>query len=187
MKEEIWRDAVGYEGYYQVSNLGRVRSLDRYVNHWPHGEQLIKSRLLKQNNDGRGYNVVTLCKNGTKTTHRVHRLVAEAFIPNPNAYPCINHKDEDKTNNMADNLEYCTVKYNSNYGTRNNRLGEKLTNRPDESKSVLQFTLDGEFVNEYPSMAEAQRQTGIDSGNISSCCRGDRYKSTGGYIWKYNC
>lgn len=171
---EIWKDIAGYENLYQVSNLGRVRSLDMYVNHWRGGKVLRKGRELNQCADGRGYNIVSLCKNKEKKTWRVHRLVAQAFIPNPDNLPCINHKDENKLNNCVDNLEWCDHKYNNNYGTRNERL----------SKPVLQYTKDGKFIAEYPSIHEAERNTNIDDGSISRCCNG-KYKHTGGFKWRY--
>lgn len=114
--EEIWKDISGYEGYYQISNLGRVRSLDRYVATVgnPSGKRLIHGKILSQSkrvmsNVEDGYYSVTLCKRGVDTLFNVHRLVAETFIPNPNNLPCVNHKDENKHNNMADNLEWCTI------------------------------------------------------------------------------
>lgn len=116
--EEIWKPVVGYEGLYEVSSLGRVRSLDRYdrMNHfW-------KGRILKLCTDGAGYLMVGLCSNSKVKTYKVHRLVAQAFIPNPDNLPEVNHIDEDKRNNRVDNLEMCDGKYNSNYGTRKDRI-----------------------------------------------------------------
>lgn len=185
MRNEEWRDVVGYEGYYQVSNLGRVRSLDMNVRHWRGGLSFKKGRILKQttNNTG-GYKRVRLTKHGRYKDYSVHRLVADAFIPNPNNYRCVNHKDEVKTNNNVENLEWCTYKYNSNYGTLPKRISEKHINRPEYSKPVLQFTKQGEFIKEYPSAHEVQRQIGIHNYSISACCRGI-YKTAGGFIWKY--
>lgn len=192
--EEVWKDIDGYDGYYQVSNMGRVRSVDRIVNgRW--GDTFRKGIVLKQKTNNKGYKMVDLHKDGKPKTYQVHRLVAESFIPNPNNNPIINHKDENKLNNHVDNLEFCTQSYNINYGTRNERSAEKNTNHPSRSKPVLQFTKDGEFVAEYPSVAEAHRHTGIYQNNIYQCCignklkdgRGNYYtrKSTGGFIWKY--
>ena len=113
----------------------------------------------------------------------VHRLVAEAFIPNPLGLPEVNHIDEDKTNNRADNLEWCTHLENSNYGSRPTRIGEKHINGK-RSRSVSQFTLNGEFVATYPSMREAERQTGFAAGNIWYAING-RYSHAYGYKWKY--
>lgn len=116
--EEIWKDIIGYEGLYQVSSLGRVRSLDRYDsrNHFRNG------RMLKLSYNTVGYLSVGLHSNGKAKMYMVHRMVAQAFIPNPNNLPIINHKDENPSNNSVENLEWCTAKYNSNYGTRNDRI-----------------------------------------------------------------
>lgn len=187
--EEIWRDIVGYEGLYQVSNMGRVRSLDRIgKGRW--GYMPKKGVMLSQTTDTSGYKIVNLWKDNIIKSPKVHRLVAQAFIPNPSNLPQVNHKDEVKTNNCVDNLEWCSVKYNNNYGTRiervSNSMKGKHINRKDWSKPILQFTKQGEFVAEYPSIREAVRQTGIIRQNISSCCNNKRnYKSAGGYVWKF--
>lgn len=178
--EEIWKEVKYFEDYYEVSNMGRVRSIDRYVEHKRHGVVLRKGNILKQYTDSGGYKYVNLHKDGKRKIYLVHRLVADAFIPNPNNYPCVNHKDENKTNNRVDNLEFCTQKYNTNYGTCIQRRAEK------KSKPVLQYTKDGKFVNEYPSMIEAERHTGIFSVHISKCCNNKpHHRSAGGFIWKF--
>ena len=116
MNEE-WRDIKGYEGLYQVSNLGRVKSFkDNNGN--------CREKILNYKPKKDGYIQVKLFKNGTYRIFKVHRLVAESFIPNPDNYPIINHKDENKTNNTVSNLEWCTQKYNINYGTHNKRVSE---------------------------------------------------------------
>lgn len=117
-QEEIWRDIEGYEGLYEVSNLGRVRSSDSYNSL---GRLHLKGRIRKPV-VVRGYLRVELCKEGKGKWFYVHRLVAHVFIPNPEGLPEINHRDENKTNNLVDNLEYCDRKYNCNYGTRNERM-----------------------------------------------------------------
>ena len=170
--DEIWKDKKDYEGHYQVSNLGRVKSI-----------KFGKEIILKQKIRG-GYYSVGLSKNGIVKTYYVHRLVAEAFIDNPNNYKEVNHKDECKSNNIVSNLEWCDAKYNRNYGTRNERVAEKLKNKKDWSKPVIQYTLDGKFVKEWPSTKEAARN-GFNQGNIISCCKG-RYKTAHGFIWSYN-
>lgn len=177
MTEEIWKDIAGYEGLYKVSNLGRVKSLNY--------NRTRKERLFDLHLR-RGYLYVVLSKNCISKKFSVHRLVATTFIENPDNLPQVNHKDEDKTNNRVDNLEWCTAEYNINYGTHNARGLKtlKLRNRKKAPKEVLQFTKDGKFVNEYPSIHEAGRCTLINQGNIWACCDG-RYKSAGGYIWKY--
>lgn len=167
---EIWRDIKGYEGFYQVSNLGRVRNS-------------MTDKILKPVPNHR-YLRVTLCKNGVHKLFRIHRLVAQAFIPNPDNLPTVNHKDQDKTNNCVDNLEWSDMEYQINYGDRNNRVSQKQINDPNKSKPVVQYTLDMVFVAEYPSAREASRQTGVDYGNIKHCCNG-KFKTAGGYIWKY--
>lgn len=121
--EEVWKPIVGYEGYYEVSNLGRVRSIAIYVNSKNNSKRYRSERVLKGILHN-GYVWVTLSKNNVKTKKRVHRLVAEAFIPNPENLPYINHMDEVKTNNVFTNLEWCTVQYNNTYGTARSRAEE---------------------------------------------------------------
>ena len=116
--EEVWKDIEGYESKYQASNLGRVKSLERYYKTGRGGIQLLPERILKQSVKKTGYVCVTLCKNGIHTTYLLHRIIAKLFVPNPNNYPEINHKDENQQNNCADNLEWCNHSYNINYGTR---------------------------------------------------------------------
>lgn len=165
--EEIWKDIKGYERKYQVSNYGRVKSLN--YNHTD------KEQLLKPVQYNNGYFYVNLYKPLKK--FKIHRIVANAFIPNPENLPCVNHKDEDKTNNHVDNLEWCTYEYNSNYGSRNERIRKSL------SKKVYQYTLDGEFVREWKSTNECGRN-GFNHSSIVSCCKGER-KTHKGYKWKY--
>lgn len=119
MDREEWKDIKGYEGIYQISNMGRVKSLSN--------GKYKKEKIRKYRKDKDGYLQLNLHKNNVMTTFKVHRLVAEAFIPNPHNLPQVNHKDEDKTNNRVDNLEWCTVEYNNNYGTRNKRIANALT------------------------------------------------------------
>ena len=163
MKKEYWKPVVGYEGLYMVSNWGRVKSI-----------KFGKEKILKQSKDKKtGYLHVGLCKENILKHFLVHRLVAEAFIDNSDNLPQVNHKDENKTNNNVDNLEWCTNEYNINYGTRTERY----------SKPVLQYTLDGVFVREWKSIAEAGRN-GYQQICISKCCRGLN-KQHKGFIWKY--
>lgn len=178
--QEEWRLIKGYEGLYQVSSYGRVSGMGRVLC----DGRLWKGRVLKQKTNTDGYNQVTLCKDGKEKQYLVHRLVAQAFIPNPNNYPIINHKDENPSNNRVENLEWCTVDYNINYGTCNERKRKSLTNNPKKSKIVLQFTLDGKFIKEYLSVRGAERQTGYGQGNISAVCRGELNQAYG-YKWKY--
>lgn len=161
---EEWRDVIGYEGLYEVSDWGRVRR---------------NGKILKPFKDRYGYFQVSLYKNGIMRAFTIHRLVAYAFINNPNNYPEINHKDEDKTNNCVDNLEWC---YNTNYGTRNARAAERISEKL--SKPVLQFDRDGNFIREWTSAKKVNEETGIDHSHISKCCLGKR-KSAGGYVWRF--
>lgn len=126
---EVWKDIKNYEGLYQVSNLGNVKSVDRYVyagDNSNHKYQHIKEHNLKLNG-GDKYIQVSLCKNGKIKAVLVHRLVAEAFIPNPDNLPCINHKDENPKNNQAENLEWCTYKYNNEYNGRIAKCKHKIS------------------------------------------------------------
>lgn len=199
MQEEIWKDVVGYEGLYQVSNLGRVKSLG--FDKWH------KGRVIKPHFDGlKHYLFVQLHKNKTSKKINVHRLVAKAFIPNPNNLPQVNHKDENKTNNNASNLEWCTNEYNINYNngsamkkaikTRYERYDvKKLVAKTKATKikngsfsaeiPVNQFTWSGDFVARYVSATKANKKTGVQMHVISRCCRGI-YKQGGGFIWVYD-
>ena len=166
--EEIWKDIEWHKGSYKVSNMGRVYSIRR---------KKFKDTYL----DKRGYVKVCLCYNYTQKIFSVHRLVAKAFIPNPNNYPQVNHKDENKQNNNVDNLEWCTNHYNEHYGTRSQRQAKSLTNGKN-SKPIKQM-LNGSIIKVWPSMAEAGRH-GFDEGNVSACCRG-KIKTAYGYQWQY--
>lgn len=135
-------------------------------------------KVKKLVKDKDGYLLVQLWKNGKLKSFRVHRLVAQAFIPNPDNLPCVNHKDEDKTNNNVDNLEWCTHDYNANYGTRNERSSKT------KSKPVLQLMKDGSLVRVWPSASEVKKQLHFSQGHISECCRG-KLQSAHGYKWCY--
>ena len=172
MQDEIWKDVVGYEQFYQVSNKGRIRrKKDSFV---------YKPRTFTN-----GYKNVLLYKDGkwSRTggkSELVHRLVALAFIPNPNNYPQVNHKDENKSNNFVDNLEWCTREYNNNYGTAKARMMEK------QSYPVVQANLDGSFVKLWPSARSAQRTGLYYQCNISRCANHEGNNRTHkGYLWIY--
>ncbi len=122
---ELWKPILGYEGLYEISNLGRVKSLPRWHNNRFSG-YIDKGRFLKPRFDSYGYQMVMLCKDKKQKNYLIHKLVANAFIDNPNGYDSINHKDENKTNNCVENLEWCTRYYNNNYGTRNKRMSETI-------------------------------------------------------------
>ena len=187
---EIWRDVIGYEGLYQVSSQGRVKSVYRKVfnpglNVW----RIQKERILKTVLDPKGYVRITLSKEGKVKQYLLHRIVAKAFIPNPNMYPQINHKDENPENNSVDNLEWCTNLYNSNYGNHCIRVSEA------QSIPIIQFSLSGEFIREWPSAEEAARTLKAHAPNILRCCYGGFFskernkwvnvKKASGFIWKF--
>ena len=179
---EVWRSVMGYMDLYEVSNLGRVRSLDRDCVQVFHNGRVqsrrIKGCILRFETNNTGYLAVQLLNSGKRKRFLVHRLVAEAFVPNPNNLPEVNHKDECKTNNCADNLEWCNGKYNSNFGTGKWRMSY------GRRKRVEQLTLDGQHVAYYSGAREAARLTGFKQGNISSVCRGEKPQMYG-YKWKY--
>lgn len=177
MSEE-WRDVVGYEGLYQVSNQGRVKSLERKGRFG----RTVKERILKPAFNSWGYLQVTLYAGGKSKRLRVHRLVCQAFHENPGNKPQVNHLNEDKTDNRACNLEWCTRTENMNHGTRNTRAGKAIAKA--NSKSLGQYTRDGELVKIWPSTIEVQRQAGFSQGNISKAANG-KYKQAYGFIWKY--
>ena len=167
MEDEIFLRIEDYPGYY-VSNLGRVLSLN--YNHT--GKEGFLKQTIK-----RGYYTVVLCNKNGKRTFLVHRLVARAFIPNHKNLPFINHKDENKSNNCVDNLEWCTPKYNINYG--NTRL--KISN--SHKKKVGRYNLTGELLQVYDSMKDASKN-GFRADRISLCCN-KHQKTHKGYIWKF--
>lgn len=169
---EEWLDVVGYEGLYQVSNLGRIKSLNY--------NRTGKEAIISPNNLNTGYLQVILCKNGKTKHHTIHRLVAMAFLPNTDNLPQVNHKDENKENNCVENLEWCGPKYNINYGTARERTVKNMTG-PYKSKQVL--CVETGVI--YSSSYEASRKIGTNKGNIISCCRGKR-NTAGGYHWKYS-
>lgn len=172
--EEICKDIKEYENMYQISNIGRVKSLEN--------NKTKKEKILKPSVNKIGYLNVKLYKNRKFKSFIVHRLVAEAFILSPNNLPQVNHKNEIKTDNRVENLEWCDAKYNNNYGTRLERVAEKTTNGKC-SKPVLQIDqLTDAIIAEFPSINEVERQLGIS--HISECCLGKR-NTAGGFKWKY--
>lgn len=184
--DEIWKDIKGYEGLYQISNLGNVKSLGRYVKHWRGGLLFRKETIMTPRINKYGYLQLSLTKEGKPKTFTVHQLVARAFIPNPNNYTCVNHKSEVKTENFVENLEWCDLQYNCKYGTRNVRIKTSQTNSTKRSKCVIQYSLSGEFIDEYKSISEAHRKTGVDKKSIINVCKHlPHYNSAGGYIWEY--
>lgn len=166
---ETWKDVVGYEGRYQVSDKGRVRSLSVKSR-----TKFFSGRVLAQSRNKSGYMVVGL----SRKMHSVHNLVASAFIENPNGYDCVNHKDENKANNNADNLEWCTHKYNCNYGTRNERISQNA------GREIIQYDLCGNELKRWASAAKAAAFYGVARTTITGCCAGRQHTSCG-YIWEY--
>lgn len=181
-KIEQWRPVIGYDGLYEVSNFGRLRSLSRDItNRWGKITH-IEERILSQATTVYGYKQVNLCKEGKIKSLKVHRLVAEAFIPNPNTLPCINHKDEVKTNNNVSNLEWCTWEYNTMYGTRVERCAQ--TQRENRGKSVDMYSLDGTFLKHYLCMNDTF-QDGYNVSSVKSCCDGQSI-ATKGVTFRYS-
>lgn len=173
---EDWRSVEGFEGLYEVSNYGRVRSVDHYVK-CNSGRRLVKGRLLKVCDRGNGYAFVTMGKDGKQYNVSVHIVVAKAFIPNPNNLPCVNHKDENPRNNCVDNLEWCTYGYNLSY----NDLAKRKA--VDKRLPILQYSKDGKFIKEWSHAREAAEELGLNKRAIYNCCQG-RTKTSGGFIWK---
>jgi hypothetical protein len=181
---EEFRDIKGYEGIYQVSNYGRVKSLKRATKN-QYGQ---KDMILKNNTSKCNYLFVRL----NSKNKLVHRLVAETFIININNKSTVNHKDGNKQNNCVDNLEWSTHKEQTNHAIKIGLINIKgrnwskfaLMGQISNSKKVLQYDLYGKLINEYKSLAEAERITGINHGNISMCCN-YKYKKAGGYIWRF--
>ena len=177
MKEE-WREIKGFEGYYEVSNIGRVRSLTNISEHGY--KKVIRPSMNRKEN---GYKIIHLSKQNKKYTRYVHRVVAEAFVPNPNNYPCVNHKDEVRTNNCFNNLEWCTHKYNNNYGHAIKKRKEKI-DYTFKRKGVKQLK-NGKVINIFPSIAAAYKYLNKKSGGgISSCCN-NKTPFVYGYKWEY--
>lgn len=175
---EIWKDVVGFEGYYEVSNLGRVRSVDRVILRNNGNPLPIKGKMLKLQQKSNGRIYANLSKEGQPYCKTVHRLVMTAFVPNPENLPHINHKDEDTTNNNLENLEWCTEEYNHNYGTRNARQAKAL------HKAVDVFDLKENFICHYDSIKEAAQILNCDESSIAKVCKG-KYEYHKGYKFKY--
>lgn len=171
---EIWKDVVGYEGLYQVSDLGNVRSLYRYGVYSP------KEKATQTNNYG--YKTVMLSKDGVSKRVTVHRLVAIAFLPNPRNAPQINHIDENKANNCVSNLEWCDAKHNCSSYARNHPHKSRRGKR--KGKPVIQLSKAGEYIRTWDNARQVFVETGMSDWSISQCCRGI-WKTAYGYKWQY--
>lgn len=173
LTNEVWKDIPDFEGYYQASNIGRIRSVDRYVNDRWGNKRLLKGQIIKPQFDKDGYLRLNLNKQCKKIPKRINRIVAEAFIPNPNNLPQVNHKDENKLNNRVSNLEWCSVMYNNLYGSR-------------KVPRVNMYTLEGKLLNTFNSIREAARSIGKETSKraISQCCKYGR-ENAFGYKWSY--
>ena len=192
---EIWKDIKGFEDRYQISNFGNVKSL-RYG-----GRNEIRNLVPKVNN--KGYEWVELFANGERRCLQVHRLVADAFLPNPNKYPIINHKDENPRNNRVENLEWCDQKYNVHYyfehhkerykklnfdkGPRNHRRRDGCfwINGPSKrKKKVIQIDKDGNTIKIWDNVSQIARERNMSQWSITQCCEGKR-KTAYGCIWRF--
>ena len=169
--KEIWKDIPEYEGLYQASNLGKIKSLDRFNYKGHHNlEKILKQKLNKN-----GYLSVSLCKNKKVKVCYIHKLIAITFLDNNNNYPCVNHKDGNKQNNIVDNLEWCSYTHNNN---------EAIRLKLRKTKPVIQYDKNFIKIKKWDSIANAARILKINPSDISTVCKGKR-KTAGGYIWKY--
>ena len=183
---EIWKEIKNYEGFYEVSSLGRVRSLTRYIKQKNNSKKKIAGKILKPIANKNGYLMVTLSKDCKGKRYFVHRLVADAFILNKNNKKEVNHIDENPKNNKVNNLEWVTHLENSNYGTRGKRISKNLKEwcKKNRVKKVKQVSLNGIFIKEWESAKDVQKELGINSKGISLCAT-KRRKTAGGYKWIY--
>jgi len=208
-----WRDVPGLEDYYQISNDGKGRSKDRRVKAGYGKTRFQKGRLLKPRKTKNGYLRFCFAVDGVRQDYYVHRLVAEAFIPNPDNLPEVNHKSQDKTDNRVENIEWCNRSYNNNYGDKNKRMLETskkngsykkaldtkrnsghfteiytkgLETKKERGllKKIEQLDLQGNLINCYESINEAARETGCNNAHICACCKGKLSKHKG-YKWRY--
>lgn len=187
---EVWQDIEGFEGLYQVSTCGRVKSLDRNVPRIRNGKESllhIPERILIPKNNGMGYLTVCLQYRNQSKYYLIHRLVAQAFLPNPNNYPEVNHKSENKKDNTISNIEFCDRVYNVNYGTGRKRRQETVNrnNSRGAEKEIVKLSLEGKYIRTYVSSHEAAKDNNIKyQGNIINCCKG-RTSYAYGYRWEY--
>ena len=184
LMEEIWKPIKGYEGLYEVSNIGRVKSLPKTVEQY-YGYKITNERILKQSPDRKGYMMAWLYKNKKRNTVKVHRLVANAFIPNPDNKPQIDHINTVKDDNRVCNLRWCTEKENSNNPISYKRNSEsKFGCKNHHAKSVEQYAINGDYIKTWSCINDVKRELGFHHSHISQCCSGKRNVAYG-FIWKY--
>ena len=177
MAVEIWKPVAGYEGLYEVSNLGVVRTLHPREN----------CCTLKPYITPNGYEQVCLYSGNSRKKMYVHRIVATAFVDNPDNKPQVNHIDENKRNNSAVNLEWITIAQNLRHGSRMNRQKRTLIKNGKTNKKVDCYSISGEFIQTFNSCKEASKATGANASTITQCCKGAHWRKTsGGYVWKYH-
>lgn len=182
MEVEIWKDIKGFVGSYQVSNLGRVRSIKRSIVYSNGRVHIVEEKILKLNPDRKNYMRACLVDvNKKKHNKQVHRLVAQAFIPNPNNLPQVNHLNEIHYDNNIANLEWCTAEYNLNYGNRNRLASEA------RGKGILQLAMDGEFIRHHSGTRNAARSLNLnpDSGANIAACANHKRRNAYGYKWEW--
>ena len=171
---EEWRSVIGYEGLYEISSLGKVKRVGRFGNNG----KFLSPRQLHSFNDKNNYKRVNLWKNGHMKQYPIHRLVANAFIPNPYRHPCVNHLDENKANNVVDNLEWCSFARNNSWGIRGARISKK------KCIPIIQFDKKGNKLHRFESCIAAAKFIGVSKSAICDCLKG-RTKTCSGYIWQY--
>lgn len=189
---ELWKDVEGFGDMYQVSNKGRVKSLDRAVKQRNGSVQIKRGRVMSQTKNHKGYPLISFSKDNKRYSRAVHRLVAIAFVENPEGKPQVNHIDGDKTNNNSDNLEWVTASENVVHALESGLMTPCIKNakrasniaREVNKKRVSQYGLDGLYIETFESLIEAERKTNVSRKRISEAVRG-RQKTAGGYVWKY--
>ena len=183
-EKEIWKDVPNYEGYYQVSNLGRIKAINRVVNIKETKTMCLREHIMKQRKTNKGYMVVRLSKDGIAKNMFVHVAVLTSFSKRPQGMSQINHKDEDKANNNLTNLEFCTPSYNQNYGRCSKNKSDATINDKRKSKAIIQISLDGSEINCFPSLREVERILGFQHGHIREACNGKLHTAYG-YKWRW--
>lgn len=171
-----WLPIPNFEGLYEINTLSQIRNSS--------GE-ILKQQIRREKYTC--YKVVSLWKDGRYYKKGVHRLMAETFLPNPDCLPVVNHKDEDGTNNLLSNLEWCSKSYNASYGTAPKKISRATKGKESEKrKPVLCYGMDGSFMSWYPSVTAAAKDVRGNTSNIAAVCNGER-KTAYGYVWVYDC